>query len=136
MVKRPVARRGAAALELAFVLPPLAAVFLIAVDFARLYYQYTIVTACARAGAVYGSDPTTATESPYSTLQAAALAEGTDLSPQPSVSSTSGTDADGNPSVRVTVSYSFQTFLPYPGLPQPVSLVSTVQMRVAPATSN
>jgi Flp pilus assembly protein TadG len=133
---RPDRRPGAASVELALVLPILALLFLIAVDFARLYYHYTIVTNCARNGALYASDPAASPESPYATLQDAALADASDLSPQPTVTSTSSTDSSSNPYVEVTVVYPFTTISSYPGLPNPINLSRTVRMRVAPAAPN
>jgi len=130
------ARRGSASVELALLLPLLGLLFLITVDFARLYYHYSIVTNCARNGALYSSDPTTATESPYPNLTAAALADAPDLSPQPTVSSTNGTDSSGNLYVEVTVVYPFTTISSYPGLSNPINLTRTVRMRVAPAAPN
>lgn len=129
-------RRAGTAVELALLLPLLGLLFLITVDFARLYYHYSIVTNCARNGALYGSDPTSASESPYTNLSAAALADAPDLNPQPSVSSANGTDSSGNPYVEVTVAYPFTTISNYPGLPNPINLTRTVRMRVAPATPN
>ena len=123
-------RRGSSAVELALVLPLLGLLFLITVDFARLYYHYSIVTNCARNGALYGSDPTAAPESPYSDVTAAALADAPDLSPQPTVSSTNGTDSSGNSYVEVMVVYPFTTISSYPGLPNPINLTRTVRMRV------
>lgn len=129
-------RRAGTAVELALLLPILGLLFLITVDFARLYYHYSIVTNCARNGALYGSDPTTAPESPYTSLTAAALSDAPDLNPQPTVSSTSGTDSSGNSYVEVTVAYPFTTISNYPGLPNPINLTRTVRMRVAPSTPN
>jgi Flp pilus assembly protein TadG len=127
------ARAGASAVELALVLPLLAAFFLFTVDFARLYYHYTIVTNCARAGALYAADSTAAAESPFGDYKAAALADAGDLNPAPSVTSAAGTDGDGNAYVEVTVSYPFPTISGYPGLPNPVNVSRTVRARVAPA---
>jgi Flp pilus assembly protein TadG len=126
------ARAGASAVELALVLPLLAAFFLCTVDFARLYYHYTIVTNCARAGALYAADPTAAAESPFADYKAAALADAGDLTPSPTVTSSSGVDGDGNAYVEVTVSYSFPTVGGYPGLPNPINVARTVRARVAP----
>jgi Flp pilus assembly protein TadG len=126
-------RSGAAAVELALVLPLLAAFFLFTVDFARLYYHYTIVTNCARAGALYAADPTAAAESPFADYKAAALADAGDLEPTPTVSSSSGVDGDGNAFVEVTVSYPFTTVSAYPGLPNPINVTRTVRARLAPA---
>jgi Flp pilus assembly protein TadG len=134
--QRPSLRGGASSVELALVLPVLSLFFLIAVDFARLYYHYNIVTNCARNGALYSSDPTAAPESQYATLQDAALADAADLNPPPTVTSSNGTDSAGNPYVEVTVVYPFQTISNYPGLPNPINLTRTVRMRVAPATPN
>ena len=141
MLRRPWPRRrllrpAASAVELALLLPLLGLFFLISVDFARLYYHYTIVTNCARNGALYGSDPASAPESPYSTVQAAALADAPNLNPQPTVTSTNGTDSSGNPYVDVTVVYPFGTISSYPGLPNPINLTRTVRMRMAPSAPN
>jgi Flp pilus assembly protein TadG len=136
--RRRTHRRGASAVELALLLPLLGLFFLVTVDFARLYYHYTIITNCARNGALYGSNPTAAAESPYLTLQAAAQADAqnNDLNPLPAVTSTNGTDSSGNPYIEVTVSYDFATISNYPGLANPINLSRTVRMRIVPATPN
>jgi Flp pilus assembly protein TadG len=135
-VRRRAPRRGTAAAELALLLPFLGLLMLITVDFARLYYHYTIVTNCARNGALYSSDPTAATESPYANVTAAAQADASDLSPLPTVTSTNGTDTARNAYVEVTVAYPFTTISNYPGLPNPINLTRTVRMRVSPTTPN
>jgi Flp pilus assembly protein TadG len=129
-------RRGASAAELALMLPIIGLHFLFTIDFARLYYHYSIVTNCARNGALYGSDPTAALESPYPDLTTAALADASDLSPQPTVTSATGTDSNGNAYIQVTVVYPFTTISSYPGLSNPINLTRTVQMRIAPTTPN
>jgi Flp pilus assembly protein TadG len=134
--RRRSSRAGSSSTELALLLPILGMFLLFTVDFARLFYHYSIVTNCARNGALYGSDPVAAQESNYATLSAAALADATDLSPQPNVTSTKGLDGSGNPYVEVTVVYPFQTISNYPGLSNPINLSRTVRMRVAPATPN
>jgi Flp pilus assembly protein TadG len=135
------ARRGASAAELAIVLPLLLFILVIAADFARLYYYSITITSCARQGAINYYDPNNpyfSTLSPYNTpgpvYQQAALADGTNLSPTPVVSTTSGTDAGGNPYVEVTVSGTFSTVTGYPGIPRTVNLSRTVRMRQPPAT--
>jgi Flp pilus assembly protein TadG len=130
-------RRGASAVELALLLPILSLLFVFAIDFARLYYHYSIVTNCARNGALYASDPTAPLESPYASVTAAALADASNLNPQPTVSPpTYGTDSSGHPYVQVTVAYPFSTISNYPGLPNPINLTRTVQMRIAPTLPN
>jgi Flp pilus assembly protein TadG len=124
-------RRGAAVVELAVLLPLLAFLFIISVDFARVYYYSITVTNCARAGAMYASDPTTAGESPYANVTAAALSDATNLSPAPTVTSTTGTDSSGRGYAEVTVKYTFNTITGFPGVPNQVELVRTVRMNIS-----
>src|SRR5437763_11516876 len=49
-------RVGATVVELAFVLPFLLFLFVIAVDYARIFYYGVILENCARNGAYYASD--------------------------------------------------------------------------------
>ncbi len=124
-------RPATAAVELAVLLPFLAFLFVIGIDFARVFYFSITVTNAARNGASYGSqDATHAADT--AGIQAAALADATNLRPAPAVSSTAATDADGNPCVQVTVTYTFQSITNFPGVPGSVNLSRTVQMRTAP----
>jgi Flp pilus assembly protein TadG len=123
-------RHAAAAVELAVLLPLLFFILLILIDFARVFYFSQTVSNCARNGAVYASQLVTA-QSPYSSVSEAALADAEDLDPQPTVTSTSGTDTAGNPYVRVTVSWDFHTISQFPGIPSTVQLSRTCQMRVS-----
>jgi Flp pilus assembly protein TadG len=130
---KALARRqsGSAAVELAFLLPLLVFLVFVGVDFARIFYFATIVTNAARNGAVYGSSyPNNATDT--SGIQQAALADATDLSPAPTVSSTTSTDSNGNNFVSVTVTWNFTTVINYPGVPSSITLSRTIQMQVAP----
>ena len=132
--KRP-NRRAAAAVELALMLPLLTTIVVIACDFSRLYYSYLTITNCARNGALWASDPTMQPYSQYSTVTAAAQAGASNLSTLPSVTSSSGTDANGHSTVSVTVSYTFHMISSYLGF-STVNLSRTVEMRVAPSTPN
>jgi Flp pilus assembly protein TadG len=124
-------RRGAAAVELAVLLPFLTYLLVGAVDFARVFYYSLTVMNCAREGAIYAS--TNATNATNTTgIQNAALADAAGISPAPTVSSLTGTDGSGNAIVTVTVSYPFKTITSYPGIPSPITLVRTVQMRILP----
>jgi Flp pilus assembly protein TadG len=126
-------RRAAAALELAILLPLITFLFLLAVDFARIFYYSHVIENCARKGALYASDPKAPSFQLYANVQQAALdSDAASLNPQPTVTSTSGTDAAGNPFISVTVTWQFQTVTGFPGLPNPVTLSRTVQMRSAP----
>jgi Flp pilus assembly protein TadG len=128
------ARSAVAAVELAILLPFLTVMFLVGVDWARIFYFSQTLTNCARQGAIYGSNPDAAAKSPYKNLTAAALADAPNLSPQPTVTSTTGTDAAGNAYVTVTVSWQFSTIAKYPLLTSPL-LTRSVTMRVVPSGS-
>jgi Flp pilus assembly protein TadG len=116
--------------ELAVLLPLLIMLFVVTVDFARVYYFSVTLTNCARAGAMYAMDPITQDESPYANVTQAALADATNLDPQPTVTQGSGTDSAGLPYVEVTVSYPFTTITNFPGIPS-MTLSRTVRMRLA-----
>jgi Flp pilus assembly protein TadG len=128
-------RPAVAAVELAVLLPFLAFLFVIGIDFARVFYYSVTVTNAARNGAVYGSQDA-AHVADTAGIQAAALADATNLSPAPAVSSTTTTDADGNPCVQVTAAYTFRMITSYAGIPGSFDLSRTVQMRVAPVLPN
>lgn len=128
-------RNGAAVVELAILLPLLVFLFVIAVDWSRIFYYSITVDNCARNGALYASDPYAIGLSPYSSMSAAALADASNLSPQPTVTSTSGSDSYGN-YVECTVSYSFRTITNFPGIPQSTPLVRTVRVYQAPRFPN
>ena len=125
-------RPAVAAVELAVLLPFLMFVFVVGVDFARVFYHCITLTNCARNGALYGSiDPSYAKDT--SGIQNAALIDAGDLAPQtPSVNSKTGNDASGYPYVSVTVTGTFQTITRYPGIPSPMTVARTVEMRVTP----
>lgn len=126
--------KGAAAVELAVLLPLLAFLFLIAVDYARIFYYSLTIENCARNGALYASNAFNY-PMPYSSAAQAAIADGSNLNPPLTASDVTvanGTDANGNSCVTVTINYTFQTVTNYPGLPSSVNLVRSVEMRVAP----
>lgn len=129
-------RRGAAALELAIVLPVLLFLTVAAADFARAFYCSSVVANCARNAAFYLSDPLARAESPYTSLEQAALVDAGDLSPAPTYSSATGTDAAGNAYVEATVSYTFQTLGTYPGIPGSTTITRTVRVLAAPPVPN
>jgi Flp pilus assembly protein TadG len=143
-------RRGAAVAELALLLPFLAFMFVIAVDWARIFYYSITVTNCARNGALYLSQKQSAktTTSPYTDsglvnlyvnsnnpVSDAALADAPNLTPTPTVTSTSGSDGYG-PYVEVTVSYQFQTVTNFSlgnfVVPSSTNVSTTIRMYVPP----
>ena len=98
-----VLRKGAAAVELAILLPFLAFLFVVAVDFGRVFYYSLTIENCARNGALYGSDPFEPAQSTYATVSDAALADAGNIQPPPTITSVNGTDTAGNKYVEVTV---------------------------------
>src|SRR5262245_6670773 len=114
---RPPCRRAAAALELALLLPILTTLLVLGVALRRVLYHHVMVTNRARNGALYASDPTSPTLSPYANLTGAALADWpSSLTPNPTVVQLADvTDAQGNGYVEVQVSWTFTTITSYLG---------------------
>jgi Flp pilus assembly protein TadG len=101
-------RRGAAAVELAFLLPFLAFVFAAAVDFARVFYATQTLTTAAATGATYASGTAwvaTGTETTDAAATAAAVREGETLDPPVTAANVTVTRAGGT--VTVTVRHDF-----------------------------
>ena len=128
------ARLGSAAVELAFLAPLLGFIFIIGIDWARVFYYSVTVNECARNGAVYQSDSTAQTQSQYANYTEAALA-GTNLSPTPTVTSNSGSDTNGA-WVEITVTYNFKTITSFPGVPSNMNVTKTVRMYQASKLPN
>ena len=132
--RRP-ARRGAATVEMAVLLPLLVFMCVIAADFARIFYYSQTITNCARNGALYLSDTYVRAESPYKSVDEAALADASNFgnAANPAIVSwTEGMDASGDAYVEVTVRYTFKSITAYPGIPTTVNLSRTVRMAKAP----
>jgi Flp pilus assembly protein TadG len=127
------ARRGVAATELAVMLPFLAFLFVIGVDWSRVFYYSVTLDNCARNGALYASDPYSQVKSPYGSITAAALADAPNLNPAPTVTSSSGVDDNGYSYVDCTVSWQFNTVTNFPGVPNQTNLVRTVRAYQAPS---
>lgn len=117
--------------ELAIVLPLLVLIFFMTLDFARMYYFSVTLQNVARSGALYASDPYVADESPFSSTQDAALADASNLDPQPTITKVNGTDVTGRAYVEVTATYPFQTITGLPGLAGETVLTRTVRMHVS-----
>lgn len=125
-------RRGAAAVELALLLPVLCFMAFLAVDFARVIPEASTIADCARSGALFASSAEIAGASPFTTAEEAARAAAAGFDPPPDVSITTGTDAGGFDYVEVTVSHTFRTIAGYPGIPSEVPLSRTVRMPILP----
>jgi Flp pilus assembly protein TadG len=124
-------RRGVAATELAVVLPLFVMLFVIAVDFGRVFYVEYIVINAARCGAMYGStSPTCAQDS--TGIQQKILAETKDLDPKLlQIISTPGTDSSGNPCIDVTVNYPFTMVTSYL-IATNLNVASRIRLPVSP----
>jgi Flp pilus assembly protein TadG len=117
-----------AVVELAVLLPLIALLFVIAVDFGRVFYVSLTLQNCARAGAIYASDPHVANESPFASVEDAALADATNLSPQPTISTGTGTDSTGRDYVEVTAACSYRLITQIPGTSGELNLTRFVRM--------
>jgi Flp pilus assembly protein TadG len=131
-------RKGVAAVELAFLAPLLALLFVITVDFARVFYYQLTLNDCARNGALFGADLRSYQETgwvnPYTDVTSLVVAGGATLNPPltaDQISIVKGKGSDGNPNVTVTINYSFTAITRFPGLSSPFNLKATTSMRVA-----
>jgi Flp pilus assembly protein TadG len=120
------------AVEAALLLPFLTLLFVGVIDFSRAFFYSLTLSACARNGAMYASDPQSASESPYRNVDEAARADGATLDLPLDVSSTSGLGSDGRPYVEVTVSCTFTPLIGYPGAGSALNLARTSRMRQIP----
>jgi Flp pilus assembly protein TadG len=126
--KRGSCRRATAAVELSVLLPFLAVMFVIAIDWARIFYYSITIENCARNGALYAADSYALVGSPYTSVSEAALADAPNLQPTPSVSTSTGTDANGRAYVDCTVTYNFKTVSNFPLVPSTTVLTRTVRV--------
>jgi Flp pilus assembly protein TadG len=134
-------RPGAAVAEMAILLSVLSFMFIVGIDFARLFYYSLTLKNCARNGAYYASDYPGIYS--YGSASAAALADAPNLSPAPNVSigydsSSTGTFSQSSPVrpgyVKVTVTWTFNTVTTYPGIANTWNLKSECIMKMAPIT--
>jgi Flp pilus assembly protein TadG len=129
-------QRGAVALELALILPLLITIVLGCIDFGRFSYTYISVTNAAREGAGFASmhPPPQTDPGPWITaITAAVLSElGTsfDASKVTVANPNVSNDGSGVKRVRVEVSYPFEMIIPWPLLPNSLTLTRAVEMRM------
>lgn len=137
-------RQGAAAVEAAVLAPFLGFVFIVGVDFARVYYYSLIVTYASRDGAVYASY-SKAQSLDTDGIRVAAIKDSSSISPAPTVSvaygSANSLGINGARSdystVTVTVTYTYRTvaryFIPSQfNVPSTYVLVRSTTMRISP----
>ena len=114
--------------------PVLIILMLGVIDYGRVYFAYVSVTNGARIGADYAAtDPQAATDT--AGIKAAALGDTTDLLNQsesnPNVTVVTANDSQGRLYADVTMTYTFTTLFPWPGLPTSINVERTVRSRVA-----
>jgi Flp pilus assembly protein TadG len=126
------ARRGAAAAELAILLPFLSLTFAAVLDFSRAYHVTQAIQASAHAGALYASGTATAAPdtSPEAAAKQAAVAEAASLEPAIDPAHVSVAFAGG--AAEVTVSYDFTMLTPLLGRGGTVTITRSASMNIAP----
>jgi Flp pilus assembly protein TadG len=127
---------GAAAVEMAFVLPLVLLLTFAAIDFGRVVHAYLVVSNAARCGAEYGAmhEFTTYTRPSWeaqirSTVEdeMAGLQAFSATNLQTTYATT--TDTDGLFQLKVRASYPFTTIINWPGVPAQVQLSHEITMR-------
>jgi Flp pilus assembly protein TadG len=126
------ARGGAAALEMVIIVPFLAFMFAVVVDYCRIYNTAQVVRNAARAGALYASSTVTASGlTPQQAAVQAAQAEAISLNPPLQAANVTVTTNPTN--VTVTVTYQFQTICPrLLGLQPQVPVSASITMPLSP----
>ena len=136
-------RSGAAVVELAVLLPVLCFLFVISVDYARVFYFSLTLKNAARNGAYYASNYPGIYS--YQTAQQVVTADVSNLSPPPTIEINYSVDANGpyvipvpmsNGYVEVKVTWTFNSITRFPGVPATTTLVRNCRMKVAPITPN
>ena len=135
-IQHSVAKRsGLAAVELALLAPLLCFLFVITIDYARIFHHSLTVTNCARNGAVFGClKPANALDK--TGIEAAAKKDAGTLNPElMTVTATPNNDTSPT-SLSVTVTYPFSTITSYVGIPSSVTVSKTSKVNVSPLTPN
>lgn len=130
-------RRGAAATELALLLPFLLFLFFVAVDYCRAYHAAQVIGGCAHSAALYGSGAAARHPGTGTAEQAAvwaAVAEGARVSPAVRPEDVSVVTANG--AVTATVTYRFPTVTRYTGASGGFTIVRAVTLPVVPRPGN
>lgn len=136
-------RAGTSIVETAILLPAMLLLCCGTMDFARVVYAGIEIASAARAGVQYGA-LTPGNSGDTSGMAQAALTDAADLGSTVTASASnfctcSGATVDCTSTcsgiapegyVSVTANYTFNSLLPYPGIPQTVLLSRTAKMRV------
>jgi Flp pilus assembly protein TadG len=125
-------RRGAAIAEMAILLPFVVFLFVVALDFCRVFNCAQAIQGSAQVGAFYASGHAKADPAvpPDLAAKRAAVAEASLLDPPLREEDVAVSYSTG--SATVTVTYEFRTITGFPGLPRSVRVTKAVQMALAP----
>jgi len=142
-------RPGATVVELAFVLPFLLFLFVIAVDYARIFYYGIILENCARNGAYYASDYPNANYVyndiyGYKNLDEAVYKDAANIRPLPKYTVTYSSSLKGSYGaaplntgyVQLTLTWQFKTITQFPGVAGTVDMQRSVIMKMSPVMPN
>jgi Flp pilus assembly protein TadG len=123
--------RGQSLAEFAVLLPVLTLVLALSADFGRAFTAYIAISSAAREGASYAM-ASTAQANDADAVRAAALADAPTIwGRAPVVSAPVITkDAQNYDMVSVTVTYTFDTIMPIPPIPNSITMDRTVSMRI------
>lgn len=136
-------RTGSSFIETAILIPAMLMLCCGTMDLTRVVYAGIEIASAARAGVQYGA-LTPGNSGNTAGMTQAALADAADLGSSVTASASNFCTCSGstvacsstcsgatpNGYVSVTANYTFNTVLPYPGLPQTVVLSRTAKMRV------
>src|SRR5262245_7927687 len=132
------ARRGAAAIELAVILPLFLLLTFGAIDFGRFAARAIAVDNAARAGAGYGivHPYTTGTQATWANAMKQAVTDEMQSmfdsrfgSSNLTVSYLLSNDTGSRWRIRVTVTFPFRTTITWPGIPHQFNITQSVEMR-------
>ena len=105
-------RKAVAVVELALVLPLLLVLFVVAVDFARVFYNAQVITDCARTAALFASNPDLSDKLTYTDAAELALQCAQDLNPLPTLTISRGKDSLSQEYVEAVVTQQFELLFP------------------------
>jgi hypothetical protein len=133
-------RRATAVTELAILLPFLMFMWIIAIDWGRIFYYTVTLEYAARDGAYYASNYPGIYD--YTSVNDAALGESSNIQPAPTVTTTYDTTYNGSYTsttapasggyAQVSLAYTFNTVTNFPGVPNTTQINRSVRMAMAP----
>ncbi len=123
---------GQAIVETALILPVLLIVLIASFDGARALLAGSVIQSAAQAGAQYGalSSSNAADASGIASTVRAEVVLPQATGTNPTVTSSTGTDAQGETQLTVSATYTMTALLPYPGLPSTFTITRRAVVQV------